>query len=337
MLNRRLSVLVGVICFVLVTVLLLMGVYVAPAPAEEIELSLVGFLPATHADVRGMMENFVNPLNERAKGTLAIKWRGGPESFAANDIGPAVQKGIVDIGFIYVGAYEPIVPGVGALMLSQYEPEEERSGGFYDYFLELHKKYGLYYLMRPAMTSGNFFYTWLKTPVEKPKDLEGMLIGSATAGQPAVLSWKGAWVSVAVADCYTALERGVVKGIAGQPVATWVNQAGYEVAKYNIDHPYYKCTVALIMNLNKWNKLPKNVQDMLKEATIKAETKIKAWQDKLKAKQRQLLTDKGVKFIKFSPEDAAWYVKSAYDSAWEVQQKRFPDVTPKLRELLTKK
>lgn len=333
MLNRRLSVLVGVICFVLVTV----SLTPTSAPAKEIELSLVGFLPATHADVRGMMENFVNPLNERAKGTLAIKWRGGPEAFAANDIGPAVQSGIVDMGFIYVGAYEPIVPGVGAYMLSQYEPEEERSRGFYDYFLEHHKKYGLYYLMRPTATSGNFFYTWLKTPVEKPKDLEGMMIGSATAGQPAVLAWKGAWVSVAVSDCYTALERGVVKGIAGQPVATWVAQGGYEVAKYNIDHPYYKGTIAMIMNLNRWNNLSKNAQDMLKEASIKAETQIKAWQDKILADQRKLLADRGVKFIKFSPEDAAWYLKAAYDGAWEIQQKRFPDVTPKLRELLTKK
>ena len=243
----------------------------------------------------------MNPLNERAKGTLAIKWRGGPEAFAANDIGPAVQSGIVDMGFIYVGAYEPIVPGVGAYMLSQYEPEEERSRGFYDYFLEHHKKYGLYYLMRPTATSGNFFYTWLKTPVEKPKDLEGMMIGSATAGQPAVLAWKGAWVSVAVSDCYTALERGVVKGIAGQPVATWVAQGGYEVAKYNIDHPYYKGTIAMIMNLNRWNNLSKNAQDMLKEASIKAETQIKAWQDKILADQRKLLADRGVKFIKFSP------------------------------------
>ncbi len=91
------------------------------------------------------------------------------------------------------------------------------------------------------------------------------------------------------------------------------------------------------MNLNSWNKLPKNAQNLLKEASIKAESQIKAWQDKLLAKQRQSLADKGVKFIKFSPEDAASYIKSAYDSGWEVQQKRFPDITPKLRELLTKK
>jgi len=34
---------------------------------------------------------------------------------------------------------------------------------------------------------------------------------------------------------------------------------------------------------------------------------------------------------------ADWFVKTAYSAAWDYQQKRFPDVTPRLKELLTKK
>ena len=43
-----------------------------------------------------------------------------------------------------------------------------------------------------------------------------------------------------------------------------------------------------------------------------------------------------IEIITFSPEDAKRYTDAAYKAAWEYQQKRFPDVTPKLRELYTK-
>lgn len=35
------------------------------------------------------------------------------------------------------------------------------------------------------------------------------------------------------------------------------------------------------------------------------------------------------------PDTAKWLVDTAYSSSWEYQQKRFPDVTPKLRALLS--
>ena len=54
------------------------------------------------------------------------------------------------------------------------------------------------------------------------------------------------------------------------------------------------------------------------------------------AKARVKLLDAGVEFYKLSPDDAQWFIKTAYDAAWEYQQKRFPKVTPMLKKLLTK-
>lgn len=318
--------------------MLVMGTLLVPhsaLAAKKIRLTYVTFVPKNFAGVIAFHEAFVERVNELAKGELVIEFRGGPEVFAANDIGDAVQSGAVDMGFVYVGAYESIVPGIGAYMLSQLEPEEERFKA-YDYLEELHNQGGLHYVMRAISQTGNYFRTWLRKPVEKPQDLTDVLIGSATAGQPAVDAWGATWVNVAVADNFTALEQGVVDGIAGQPYDTAVAQSYYTVAKYSIDHPYYKCTVPLIMNLNRWNSLPDHLKKIFTEAAIGAETDIKKRTDKFHAEKRQFLIDNGHTFIKFSPADAEWYVQSAYNSAWELQRKRFPKVTPKLREVLSK-
>jgi len=44
-----------------------------------------------------------------------------------------------------------------------------------------------------------------------------------------------------------------------------------------------------------------------------------------------------VEFYKLSPEVDKWFIETAYNAAWESQQKKFPDVTQKLRELFLKK
>ncbi len=309
----------------------------APVP-KPIELKWVSFRPATHKGVIGIRDLFVNPLNKESKGELTIKWMGGPDTMSPSDIGLAVQKGVIDIGSIYVGAYESLVPGVGGAMLTQLTPEEERKpGGAYDYLSSLHKKAGLFYLGRPeAMTEG-FFYTWLRTKrLETPKDFVGVKIGSATAARATVIAWGATQVTVAVPENYSALERGLVDGIAGQPLRGAVGFGWHELAKYIIDHPYYQSTVMLIMNLNSWNRLPEHLQKLMMKHMVQAEKDSIVKQTETELGLKKKLAGSKLEFYKLSPDVAKWYLKTAYDSAWQYQQQRFPEVTPRLKELLSK-
>ena len=59
-----------------------------------------------------------------------------------------------------------------------------------------------------------------------------------------------------------------------------------------------------------------------------------AWtEDKVKAMQK--IREAKVEVYNLSPDTAKWLVDTAYESTWAFQQKRFPDVTPRLKALLS--
>jgi len=327
-----------VLAVAVITSLLVAGC-AKPAPVEQpIKLGWIAFLPENHENVKNIQATFVDKVNELANGRLVIEWRGGPETFAANDIGSAVQSGVADIGFIYYGAYESVVPGVNAGLLTEITPEEERKpGGAYDYMLELHQEKGLFYLGRADRTGPCSFYsTYLYDKVEKPEDFAKLTLGSATAGRPAILGWGAAQVMLPPSEFYSAMERHVVDGIAGFPMHSMNDYGGYEIVEYVIDQPYYDSASSIIMNLNSFNSLPEDLQNLLVETFKQAEKDLIALTEADLAAAKQNMMDEGVEFYKLSPEVNDWYITSAYDKGWELQQEKFPEVTPRLKELYTK-
>lgn len=331
--RKRLLMVVGCISFILMIGMLPFGVVYA----QQIEINWVSFIPKEDPSVDGIVRGFINRVTQQAKGELVFKYRGGPETMAAFDQGKAVQKGILDMSIVPVGFYEPLAPGIGGAMLTQVTLEEERkSGGGYDYLNELHKKGGLFYLGRGA-PADEYFVLNLRKKILKKEDFVGMKIGTATVARACTAGWGATVVSLSMPEYYTAMERGLVDGISSCPLSQWVAQGCHEVTKYSVDHGYYQSTVAVIMNLDKWNKLPKHLQNLMIESMVQSEKDNRVWEFEYRAKAREKMVKAGVEFYKFSPEVAKWFIETAYNAAWEYQQKRFPDVTPKLRELLSKK
>ncbi|MDR1246359.1 MAG: TRAP transporter substrate-binding protein DctP [Clostridiales Family XIII bacterium] len=306
----------------------------AESDGDTVTLSYVTFQPSNAADIQAFTKNFVDVLNERGEGSIAMEYRGGPDVFAPMDMGEAVKNDAVDIAVIYFGAYESVAPGVGGLMLSQLEPEEEMDVAM-DYIEELHNAGGLHFIMRSSVSTDNFFYTYLKNPVSEFSDLKNVLIGSSTGGKPAVEAWGATWTAVEANDSFTALEQGVAEGIAGQPLVSAESRSLREVSDYVIDHPYYKGTSAAIMNLDKWNSLSDEQKKLMSDLAREAITNIKRDNDVAIARVRGDVEGNDLTFIKFSDADAEQYVQSAYNRGWEQQTEKYPQQTPKLRKLLT--
>jgi TRAP-type C4-dicarboxylate transport system substrate-binding protein len=237
-----------------------------------------------------------------------------------------------------VGWYESVVPGVGALMLSDYTPQEERANkAFMDYVEKLHADHGLYWLGRSAPTKNNFFYIFLNKKVEKPEDFKKMMLGVATAARAAAKAWGATITPVKISDYFTAMERKMVDGIPGCPITTWVALGCQEVTKYVLDYQFYQGTATALMNLKSWNKLPDDLKKLMYDTMGEFyAARMDAAARRVEGAEKKM-KDMGIEFYKFkNPKDGEWLMKTTYDAGWKYQHDRFPEVTDQLEKFLRK-
>jgi TRAP-type C4-dicarboxylate transport system substrate-binding protein len=307
----------------------------AQQKVEPITLNFAAFIPGSHPEITGFTKGFVNMAVELSKGRLAFKFRGGPETFATPDLPKVTQSGIVDFSINLAGVAETVCPGVGATILSRISVEDERKNGTYAYMDQLCNKGGLHYMGR--LTPANdlqFFQLFLNKKVEKSEDLKKLRIGTATAARALTEGWGAAVVNLQMTDYYTAMERNTVDGVSGSTLTNWVNSGCQAVTKYLALPGYLQSSGFVMMNLNAWNKLSPDLKQVITDAMAYSE-KVNAeiWAED-KAKSMQKLKDAKVEVYNVPPDTAKWLVDTAYEASWAFQQKRFPDVTPRLKALL---
>jgi len=87
------------------------------------------------------------------------------------------------------------------------------------------------------------------------------------------------------------------------------------------------------MNLDTWNKLPKDAQDKITAITVAFEQDMKAYFEKAIETEKKEMEKIGVKRIKLSPEETRKYLEAADKSAWEDLEKKVPDQVKTLQKL----
>ena len=95
-----------------------------------------------------------------------------------------------------------------------------------------------------------------------PNDLKGLKVAAGGADQDLVKLAGGTPVMVIPPDMYQALDKGVVDAA----VTGWVQinaQKFDEVANYFLDYGLGQNVQTVIMNLEKWNSLPPDIQKIL--------------------------------------------------------------------------
>jgi len=93
----------------------------------------------------------------------------------------------------------------------------------------------------------------------------------------------------------------------------------------------------VLVNLDKWNTIPANMQNLIVEV-FKKEERAVVQRDYAKIEEnRKKLKAAGLKFIEFSPADTKRYIDLSQSSGWEGLLKRSGEYGPKLREAQTKK
>jgi len=307
----------------------------APAPVQKIVLKGVTHLPVNHPENR-MVHWFVERVNTTGKGEIEIDWIGGPEVFAGFDQPEAIRSGAVDIVMQLPHGYcTELVPVAAAEALSQWTFWEERENGVFDAWDEIfQKQMNSKYLGRPHCL--HTFNLYLNKKIAKVEDLKGLNIRVQPLYIPFIEALGAAPLTIAAPDMYTALERGTVDGVMW-PQAGITGFALEEVVKYEILPGVMQVEPLIVMNLDKWNSLPKHLQDfMLDTAYLMSFVGTSFWRENIE-REWEKMEAAGMERINLPPQEGKKLVEIAYDKTWEKVLQDAPEDGAKMKKLLTRK
>jgi TRAP-type C4-dicarboxylate transport system substrate-binding protein len=142
-------------------------------------------------------------------------------------------------------------------------------------------------------------------------------------------------VTMAPTDIYTAMERGVVDGFMW-PRVGMISWGLQEVTKFMIVPGVFQMEPATMVNLDRWKKIPKDLQDLLLEVIQEYEYVGSMRNFMILEKEERVREKAGTKIIQLPPAEAEKFVKTAYDMTWEEVIKTAPEYGPKLRKAMSK-
>lgn len=303
------------------------------APVPKITWKAISFVPVKNERALAY-QDFLKFINERAKGELTIEYAGGPEVVAATEQPMAVRNNVVQMAAVGGSHIAGLVSEIPLLALSRVPAKEERSSGAWDLLQERCAKAGLYLLGRMDPKDMENFWIASRKKITRPQEMAGLKFAANGTYVQALAKAVGSSFSVIkMEDAYTGLERGTFD-LYCTSIDLLVSLSIHEVAKCIIDHPFYKTNTTMVVNLDTWNKLPQHLQKLLKDAYIEQEPTLTKGSVEGVNKGIQSFKDKKVEFVKFSAEDAKWFLGLAYSSEAEAQTKTMAETGPKFLKMV---
>ncbi|MBW2079080.1 MAG: TRAP transporter substrate-binding protein [Deltaproteobacteria bacterium] len=244
-----------------IAALFIVGFFPVSSAAAPITLSYANFPPApTFPCVQ--MERWSDEVEKRTGGKVAINTYPGGTLLGAKNMMDGVIAGTADIGCLCM-AYQPgrfIVTNATALPLG-FPNATVASLSLWDIYRK-HNPDEFAKVKVLTMFTCAPANIYAKQPVKNLEDLKGLEL-RASGGVAQVLKALGAApVGMPQSECPEAIQKGVVKGAASS-LETLMDFKYAEMCKYVtiMNGPVYP--FAVVMNMNKWNSLPKDVQDVM--------------------------------------------------------------------------
>jgi len=278
------------------------------------------FFPPSHGQAK-VGEAWAKEIEKRTKGQVKITVLAGGSLTPADQVYDGVLKGISDLGmscFAYTRGRFPVMEvldlpigypngrvatAVANSFYQQFRPRE--LDGVKVLYLHAHGP-GLLHTTRP---------------VANLEQLKGMKIRSTGLSAKVVSSLGAVPVAMPQGATYEALQKGVVEGTFG-PIEVLKGWKQAEVIKSTTDCPEIGYTTAMfvVMNLKKWNALPKDVQKVFEEVSNQwIDIHGKAW-DELDMDGRKFTLSLGNKIIPLTKTESARWKKAVRPMLTEYSQ-----------------
>ena len=312
--------------------LVIIGLLSTPVCAADKPIVLRGvtMMPKTNI-MMSMVQPFIDMVAKDSNGRIKIIWLGGPEVIKPFDKAEAVKRGTIDIDlFNSFGFYRSLMPVGLAKGLSTCTPAEERANGLYEMWDKNFQKYGNVKYLGQLNTDVQFYIFSLKK-IETLEDLKGMTIRTMPLYVPFLKKLGVSPVNMPPPEVYTALQRKVVDGAIWP---TFIKDWGWpELVKYAMKPAFFTVEAGSFVNLDKWNKIPKDLQEVMLNAAIKMEKQCHEFFPKVIGDEMEVWKKAGMQFTSLSPEDTKTFLDTAYGETWNEVLRQAPEEGPKFKAI----
>ena len=260
----------------------------------------------------------VDDINARGKGIVQIEVKGGPEAIGMFQQPAAVRDGVVDMVHTPGSFYGKSVPEIDAMVASTVNPMEARANGGAALMDAAHqKRFNVRHL--GWIDGGVQFHIYNS---QKPKfgsdgvlDLSGVKLRDNPIYHAFFMAMNATTAGMPATEVYAALEKGVVDAAAWTSIGL-MDLKWDKFMKYRVDPQFYNTDLGVIFNMDSWNSLSAESQELIENVVIEWEEKSYNDRQADVVAEAAALKAGGMEFVDHSPEGGAKYLKMADDAAW---------------------
>ncbi|MBM9603316.1 TRAP transporter substrate-binding protein [Desulfopila inferna] len=277
-----------------------------------------------------MAQHFADSVKLASGGRLDIKLFSAGELVGAMESFDAVSKGSADIGHDWPGYWMGKNQNFNSFASVPFGLDYEgyniwlyERGGL-EQMQELYAQYNLYAL--PGGNGGQEMGLFSNKKATTMADFKGMRVRTPGWFMD-ILNNLGASVTpLPGGEVYLALERGVIDAAEFSSPAINYPMGFDEITKYVIEPGVHQPSVqcGLFINMDSWNKLPADLQWIVKMAAKETQLWSNAWQENLNIEAIKLFKE-SVEFVKMDDEAITEFAKVTKAYLDEVKAK-YPDV-----------
>jgi len=246
---------------------LALGVSFLPAPgfaAEPVfKLKYASFMPSMHK-VSLLSDEWCKEVQKRTNGRVKVSYFSSGTLVSANQMYDGVVKGVIDIGFSVIS----YTPGRFPLTEGLYQPlgvktayqATKMANAFYQKYKP--KEFDDVKLFYLHQNGPGYIHT--KKPVKKLADLKGLRIKSDAQTALIVTALGATPTTMPMLETYDALKRGLADGVILGSETLQGFKFGDVCKNTYINYgATYSATFWIAMNKEKWDSLPKDIQQII--------------------------------------------------------------------------
>jgi len=297
--------------FLLVGVVFFLGAYFPARAAEVIKLKAANYLPVTHP-MSSLGGWFCDEIKKRTNGQVEITYYPGGTLLNPVKMYDGVVTGIADLGLSHIQYTRGRFPVMEVFDLPLGFPNgwvaTQVATDFYNKYKPSEWNDVTVLYMSPT---GPAVLETVSKAVKKMEDLKGLKLRAAGQMTEVVKALGAVPIPLEMPDVYDALRRGVIEGITVD-LSTLKFWKFAEVTKY-VTADWQLGTVITfywVINKNKWNALPPNIQKIFTEVGLEAKEKQAALWNQMDIDARDYFKSMGGQVISLSDAEAARWIKA---------------------------